>query len=402
MGFLKKTLLPKDLRTITESNPITHAHWNVIYGQHPTLLGCLRTSRSSPPAWCRAGTAADAPSGNSEKELLAVLRSDAAPAEKALTCKKLAIYGSSEAVPDLARLLPDPQLSSWSRIALEAIPGGAADEALRTAAYSLQGKLLVGMINSIGVRRDAGAVDLLTTKLQDKDPEVAAAAAVALGHIGNAAATDALRRSLATAAAPVRSAVAEGCVLCAERLLAEKKSADAAQLYDDVRKADVPKQRVLEATRARFWRGSDGIPLLLEQLRSSDKALLQISLVTAREFPGTEVDKALATELASVQPERAALLVQAMADRKESVIVPAVLKAAIEGPKPVRMAAIGALARVGDDSCLSSLLNVALKSRRRPGPSGQGNPRRSAGPEGRYANRCSPSQGRRKDVSAVD
>src|SRR5690348_17265341 len=37
-----------------------------------------------------------------EHELLQVLRSDAPPAEKAITCKKLAIYGSEEAVPLLA------------------------------------------------------------------------------------------------------------------------------------------------------------------------------------------------------------------------------------------------------------------------------------------------------------
>ena len=89
-----------------------------------------------------------------ENELLAVLRSDASGGEKAIACKNLAIHGSSSAVPDLAKLLPDPRLSSWARIALEAIPGPAADEALRTAADSLEGRLLIGMINSIGVRRD--------------------------------------------------------------------------------------------------------------------------------------------------------------------------------------------------------------------------------------------------------
>ena len=47
-----------------------------------------------------------------EPLLLAVLRSDAAAAEKALACKNLAIYGSGRAVPELAKLLPDPQLSS--------------------------------------------------------------------------------------------------------------------------------------------------------------------------------------------------------------------------------------------------------------------------------------------------
>src|SRR5262245_11685766 len=65
-----------------------------------------------------------------ELELIALLRSESPAGEKAVACKRLAVYGSAAAVPELAKLLPDPQLSSWSRIALEAIPGPAADEAL--------------------------------------------------------------------------------------------------------------------------------------------------------------------------------------------------------------------------------------------------------------------------------
>ncbi len=300
-------------------------------------------------------------SSEKEKELLAVLRSEAPAAEKAITCKLLAIHGSSAAVPDLAKLLHDPQLSSWSRIALEVIPAAAADEALRQAAQSLEGILLVGTINSIGVRRDAAAVDLLTTRLQDKDAEVASAAAVALGRIGNAAATKSLRGALAAAPLKVRSAVAQGCVLCAERLFAEGKSAEAVEIYDEVRKADVPKQRIIEAMRgAILARKQEGIPLLLEQFRSPDKRLFQLALSTAREFPGGEIDKALAAELDGAAPDRAALIILAMADRPETVVLPAVLKAAGQGPKQVRLAAITALGRVGNASCLSTLLDAAL------------------------------------------
>lgn len=305
--------------------------------------------------------AAEDQSASSEKELLEVLRSDAPAADKAITCKRLAIYGSNAAVPELAKLLPDPQLSSWARIALEAIPGPEADEALRQAAGLLEGKLLVGTINSIGVRRDAGAVSPLTARLQDKNAEVASAAAVALGRIGNPAATKALRAALAAAPAEVRSAVAEGCVLCAERLHAEGKSAEAVEVYDEVRKSDVPKQRMIEATRgAILARNQQGVPLLLETLRSPDKGLFQLALGTAREFPGGEIDKALAAELGEAKPERAALIIVAMADRPETVVLPAILNAAGKGPKPVRLAAATALGRVGDASCLSTLLEAAL------------------------------------------
>ncbi|MCH7687868.1 MAG: HEAT repeat domain-containing protein, partial [Planctomycetes bacterium] len=232
----------------------------------------------------------------------------------------------------------------------------------RKATGSLKGKFLVGTINSIGVRRDADAVDLLTTRLQDKDAEVASAAAVALGRIGNSAATKSLRDMLAVAPVKVRSAVAEGCVLCAERLHLEGKSDEAVEIYDEVRKADVPKQRIIEATRgAILARNQEGIPLLLEQFRSPDKGLFQLALSTAREFPGGEVDKALAAEMVRATPQRAALMIQAMADRKETVVLTAVLKAAGQGPKEVRLAAIGALGRVGDASCLFTLLEIAIE-----------------------------------------
>ncbi|HUG70294.1 MAG TPA: HEAT repeat domain-containing protein [Pirellulaceae bacterium] len=312
-----------------------------------------------------ASVRADGPNASPEKEneLLAVLRSDAPAAEKAITCKLLAIHGSSAAVPDLAKLLPDAQLSSWARIALEAIPGEAAEEALLTATDSLEGILLVGTINSIGVRRYANAADSLITRLQDKDAEVASAAAVALGRIGNADAIKSLRDALTVAPVKVRSAVAEGCVLCAERLYAEGKAAEAAEIYDEVRQADVPKQRIIEATRgAILARNQEGIPLLLEQLQSTDKGLFQLALGTAREFPGGEIDKALATELNRAVPERAALIIQAMADRPETVVLTAVLQAAGQGPKQVRLSAIDAIGRVGDASCLPALLEVALEA----------------------------------------
>ncbi len=312
-----------------------------------------------------AARAADAPnaSADKEKELIGVLSSDAPKPDKALACKRLAVYGSSAAVSELAKLLADEELASWARIALEAIPGAASDEALRKAQDGLQGKLLVGVINSIGVRRDAQAAEALARRLQDNDAEVAASAAAALGRIANDAATKSLRKSLAGVPVKVRSAIAEGLVLCAERLQAEGRDAEAIEIYDEVRKADVPKQRKIEATRAAILaRKQDGIALLLEQFRSSDKAMFQLALGTAREFPGNKLDEALAGELAGAAPDRAALLITAMADRKETVVLPAILKAASAGPKQVRLAALSALGRVGNASCLSSLLDAAVES----------------------------------------
>jgi HEAT repeat protein len=294
-----------------------------------------------------------------ERELIAILRSNAEDNEKAMTCKKLAVDGSSEAVQELASLLKDEKLASWARIALESIPGKAAEEALVKASYSLQGKLLIGVINSIGVRRDAAAVDSLKVRLLDKDSDVASAAAVALGRIGNSNSALFLTELLSTAPANVRSAVAEGLVVCAAQFHSEGKNADAIKIYDNVRTADVAKQRIVEATRgAILARNLDGIPLLIEQLRAPDKAMFQIGLSTARELKGREVDQALVAELDKAAPERAALIIYAMADRS-TVDMPAILKAAKAGQPTVRLAAINALAMVGNASCVPALLDIS-------------------------------------------
>jgi len=314
-----------------------------------------------------------------EPELLALLRSDAPEADKALTCKYLAIHGSAAAVGDLAALLGNERLASWARIGLEAIPGPEADAALRKALETLSGRLLVGVINSLGVRRDAQAVGPLVKRLADPDAAVAAAAASALGRIATPEAGTALAGALAASGSPVaRDAIAEACVVCAERLQAAGKRGEALALYDVVRLGDVSEQRKAEATRgAILVRGGDGIPLLVELLRSPVRRLANMGLFTARELGrgdrpdatlAAAVDLALLQEVAAgknggTAAERAALVIDVLAERNAGGSTAAVqsmlLESAASGPKSVRLAAVGALGRIGDAAVLAPLLAVA-------------------------------------------
>ncbi len=295
-----------------------------------------------------------------ERELIAVLNSKATPAEKAITCKRLAVYGSEKAVPALAPLLLDKELASWARIALEAIPGPEPDAALRQAAGKLQGRLLIGTINSIGYRKDPKAVNLLAKKLNDPDTGVASASAIALGHISGVKAAKALEQALENSPEATQAAVAEGCVLCAERFLGQGAFDQAVALYDTVRKSNAPKQQVLEATRgAILARRAEGLPLLLTQLRSADKGRFEMGLHTARQFGGREVTEALAAELTRTTPERQAPLLLALADRNDEAVLPAVMEAARSGSRSLRLAAVRALDRLGKVSSVPVLLEAA-------------------------------------------
>ncbi|HND56559.1 MAG TPA: hypothetical protein PLV92_29275, partial [Pirellulaceae bacterium] len=81
----------------------------------------------------------------------------------------------------------------------------------------------------------------------------------------------------------------------------------------------------------------------------------------AREIASPKADALLAAELEKASPERAPQLLLTMADRKDTIVLAAVVKAAERGPKPVRLAAISALSRVGDASSLNVLLAAAAE-----------------------------------------
>ena len=312
-----------------------------------------------------------------EQELVAVLRSETPEAEKAIAFKNLAIHGSPACVEAVATYLGNERLASWARITLEAIPGGEASAALRSASETLSGRLLVGAINSLGVRRDAAAVPLLEKRLGDPDATVVVAAAAALGTIGTPAAADALSKAFA-AGEPARDAVAEACVVCGEQLLAAGDETSALKLFDAVRQADVSEQRRAEATRAAILaRGEEGIPLLVELLRAPSQRLFNMGLFTARQLAAGpdrdaaiayEVDLALLKSLAGsgdsmLAAQRKPLVIDLLADRNAgaaaTAVQRAILEAAASDEPALRLAAIRAIGRCGDAASADGLLGIA-------------------------------------------
>jgi len=291
---------------------------------------------------------------------LAVILPTAAPyGAKNVVCRQLALIGSADEVPALAGLLADEKLSHMARYALERIPGPAADAALRDVLGKLQGKLLIGMINSLGNRKAQSAVGDLAKLLSHQDATVAAAAAAALGKIGPSAA-DVLGQALATVPGAVRPAVADGCMLSADALAAEGKRDQAIALYDRVRSADVPAAtRIAAARGAILARGPDGTALVVEAIQGTDIGLFRLALSLIRYAPQAEFARVAAAELARLPSEKQIAVLQALADRGEKTTMPAVLALAKQADPAVRPEAIQALARLGDAGVVPVLLEVA-------------------------------------------
>jgi HEAT repeat protein len=202
-------------------------------------FACLSALLSAFPitAW---GGEARALNSEQEAKLIAVLTSSATPLEKGEACRELARIGTRAAVKPLSGLLGDEKLSHMARYGLEPIPDPAVDESLRDAAAKLSGRTLVGVIGSIGVRRDAKAVELLTKRLTDRDTDVMEAAARALGSIGTPEAIKALENALPGVLESRRPVIAEGLFRCAEAMFAHGQRDDARAIYERVSRAVVP------------------------------------------------------------------------------------------------------------------------------------------------------------------
>jgi HEAT repeat protein len=117
-------------------------------------------------------------------KLVAILKDPAASEyAKAKACQQLAVVGDKSAVPALAALLGDEKLSHYARFGLEPNPDASAGDALREAMGKLTGKLRVGVINSLGVRRDTKSIEALALLMRGADVDAAKAAAAALARI---------------------------------------------------------------------------------------------------------------------------------------------------------------------------------------------------------------------------
>ncbi len=293
------------------------------------------------------------------KKLVAVLKSDASEKEKADACRELARIGNKDAVAPLAALLPDEKLSHMARYGLETIPDSSVDKALREAAGKLQGRPLVGVIGSIGVRRDTRAVPVLTKLLRSPDNEVVQAAARSLGSIGNPAAAKALLDALPGVSPGNLLAYCEGLLRCAEAAAAKGNRKEAMAIYDHLRGIPAAQQVRAAALRgAILTRQEAGLPLLALALHSDDFTLVGAAVRTAQEIPGPGVTRLLADELPGLNGDRQVLVIQTLAKRADDAALPALSAAARNGEQPVRLAAIRALAEIGNPAALPVLLEL--------------------------------------------
>jgi len=303
-----------------------------------------------------------------ETRLLAALAAaDSTRAAKQFCCRKLAMIGTVKALPALTPLLVDKDMSHMARYALERIPGEEVSKALRGAAGKLTGLLKIGMINSLGARRDAGSTPMLVGLLKDSDPQVASAAACALGRIGDVSAAGGfngaagpLMEYVASAPKETRDAAYDAALELATGLAGTDKPA-AAGIFEKLYAADRPiRVRCAALKGLATVKPAEATPEILKALASESPVFRGTAAALIKDLPGgAETTAKCAAEITKLAQDDQPVLIDALAARQDPAALPAIRSAATSSNEKVAIAAIAAYGAVGDAGCVPALVAAA-------------------------------------------
>lgn len=294
------------------------------------------------------------------RRLAAVLDSDATLDAKQFVCRQLWIVGGDAEVSALAPLLERDETADMARYALQRIDGDKAAKALRSALDNTTGALRIGIVNSIGARRDAKAVDALSNLFTNTDAGTSVAAASALGKIGGKPSAAAIAVALPGTDGAVRTALLDAYLEAADDARARGRLAHAAEMYRNVMRDTVPTAPIHTAAFIGLLQtlGDDGIHEVTAALRS-DGPLAASALAFVQRIEGKNATAAFVQVLPELDQDDQVLLIHALANRGDRSALDAVRNLAETSEGPVQTAAVRALGHLGDESVVLMLAELA-------------------------------------------
>jgi len=299
-----------------------------------------------------------------EARLIQTLRGGGDWAAKDKACRRLQVIGSKTCIPALASLLTDEKLSHIACCALEPMPFPEAARVLREALGKTSGMTKVGVITSLGYRRDKQAVPQLARLLRDTNVDVARAAAAALGRTGTPEAAGALKTFRARAPGPLLSVAAEASLTAAEQLIAQGKKDDAAEMYEELLRPKWPVHARLGAFGGILKaRPGEAVSRVIKAVAGKDPALRSVAIANISALGAPGAAERFAAELPKLAADVQAMLIGALARTGDPGVLPAIVSAASSRHPDVRVAAAKGLGKVGDASTVAVLCKMVAEGR---------------------------------------
>ena len=304
------------------------------------------------------GETAPAQYGKIEAKLLAVLEApEATMPAKQYVCQSLRVVGSPKCVPAVAKLLADEKLSHVARQVFLGLNDPAVADALQKALGQTTGNLRIGIVNTIGDRRDAQSLAALATLLAGNDEATSRVVLNAIGKIGGASAADLLDKT--KVADPLKDAWAHAYLKTAQSLAASD-AARSAKMYQALLDGDYPMPvRAAAFPMVAQAQKDQAIPLIIKTLSSPEALLRRAAAGCILTLPGNAATKAFVAALADLPPAGKTMLLGELAARGDAEgATDTVNKLVADKDPAVSLAAIRALARLGNATSVPVLAAV--------------------------------------------
>jgi HEAT repeat protein len=290
-----------------------------------------------------------------EGKCVAILESsEATMPAKDFACRMLRYVGSAKCIPAVAKLLTDEKLSHIARWVLQGVADPAAEKALLDAMGKTSGNLRLGIIETLGERHGATALAALARLLGDNDVATVEGALKAIGKIGGPQAADVVEKAKVAPAA--KAMWCDAMLACAGSLATAGQKDRAEKMLQAIFDGDNPSiARVAAMSSLIAARKLDAMPLIMTALKAGDRKLAQAAAASLIQMPGKDVTLALAKQMPDLPPAGKVVVLNVLGARGDKAVSQAVNKMAADSDPAVRLAAIGALATVGDASSVEVL-----------------------------------------------
>lgn len=298
---------------------------------------------------------------DAEARLLAILESrTSSAAAKEFAANQLYRLCDGDTVSAFRKLLLRSDTSALARRGLELITHPNAETALLETLDQSKGSIMVGIVESLGNKRDPAAINALRRTAKAGNAEVCRAALVALGKIPDPAVKNALQWCRTNLTRPMRPHATDAYIQAGWTCIEFEDFATAIDIFDslliEVEPIEIRAQGLRGLIRAER---DNAVPIIIEAMTSEETALQAVGAEEAERVPGRKATEAFMAAFPDLVPENQAILLHAFAKRGDDAVLTTVTLATKSRHAVVRQAAIEVLRSFNHPEVLQPLLKVA-------------------------------------------
>jgi len=292
---------------------------------------------------------------------LASLLDSNAPVEiKGFLIRQLQLAGGEESVKVLGTYLLHDQkeMCEYATQALLAIGGDKAVATLRAALPRAKGPRRLTILQALGVLRDAKSLPAELKAARDADRQVRLTGLFAAGNIGDPATAETLKKASTPETMYERATATDALLLLG-------KPADAERIYRHLwttRNALEDRHVRCAALRGLVAAlGGKAIDDVMAAMKDKDYQVRAVAAEIMATIPGAAITRRLVDSMKGAPPAARVDILAQLARRADRVALPAALGAMKDPEKSVRKAAIKAVAAIGKEEVIPTLI-AALKT----------------------------------------